>query len=274
MSGTMQETHSYCTLSCAYSRRKFSINTLQSLKLTLSLSFHKYFHNYNSLNQIDSTKSKNMDYLRIAGGFIAAGFLYTGCIVIYNVFFHPLSSYPGPKLYAASNIPQTIRKIKGTHAYHLKEFHDIYGEVVRISPNELSYNSAEAWNAIYGHVKGTKTKSYEKHITVRKRNNDPSTAFQESNMYVQSDFLTSKFPGVSGVLFTHSNTSTGWNNSSNHLLAWLPKMQIIDVCADCNPTPFRKKRSLLRNLYYKDMPNSSLRSYTKGSYHQATASLL
>lgn len=34
------------------------------------------------------------------------------------------------------------------------ELHRQYGEVVRVSPNELSFNSAGAWKDIYGHRKG------------------------------------------------------------------------------------------------------------------------
>lgn len=31
----------------------------------------------------------------------------------------------------------------------IKDLHDIYGPVVRIAPNELSFISPEAWNDIY-----------------------------------------------------------------------------------------------------------------------------
>ncbi|KAI5194235.1 benzoate 4-monooxygenase cytochrome P450 [Aureobasidium subglaciale] len=35
-----------------------------------------------------------------------------------------------------------------------KDLHDKYGDVVRISPTQLSYNTAEAWKEIYGHRLG------------------------------------------------------------------------------------------------------------------------
>lgn len=35
-----------------------------------------------------------------------------------------------------------------------KLLHDIYGPVVRVSPNELSFESATAWDDIYGHRPG------------------------------------------------------------------------------------------------------------------------
>jgi cytochrome P450 len=37
-----------------------------------------------------------------------------------------------------------------------KVLHDIYGPVVRVSPNELAFNSAQAWDDIYGHRSGHK----------------------------------------------------------------------------------------------------------------------
>jgi len=37
-----------------------------------------------------------------------------------------------------------------------KLLHDMYGSAVRVSPNELSFNTAAAWNDIYGHRPGHK----------------------------------------------------------------------------------------------------------------------
>lgn len=40
---------------------------------------------------------------------------------------------------------------KGTFVHDLKSFHDIYGPIVRYSPNELSFIDGGAWQDIYGH---------------------------------------------------------------------------------------------------------------------------
>ncbi|KAJ3577291.1 hypothetical protein NPX13_g3277 [Xylaria arbuscula] len=67
----------------------------------------------------------------------------------YNVFFHPLRSYPGPWLWAASRLPYTISIFRGNATHNIKELHDKYGQVVRVTPNSLSYTCSQAWSDIY-----------------------------------------------------------------------------------------------------------------------------
>lgn len=74
----------------------------------------------------------------------------------YNAFFHPLKSYPGPKLCAVSGLPLLVWRIRGCLPYRVKELHDIYGDVVRIGPNYLDYKSSTAWEDIYGFPKDGK----------------------------------------------------------------------------------------------------------------------
>ncbi|PTB38770.1 hypothetical protein M441DRAFT_198082 [Trichoderma asperellum CBS 433.97] len=75
-------------------------------------------------------------------------------IALYRLFFHPLARVPGPKLAAISNI---------WHAYHARNggmfelactLHQKYGEVVRVGPDELWFNSMEAFDKIYSSTKG------------------------------------------------------------------------------------------------------------------------
>jgi hypothetical protein len=54
--------------------------------------------------------------------------VYKFSISIYNVYFHPLSHIPGPKLYAASYIPQTWSAIKGKKPFMIHRLHDKYGD--------------------------------------------------------------------------------------------------------------------------------------------------
>jgi hypothetical protein len=63
---------------------------------------------------------------------------------IYNVCFHPLSKFPGPKLYAASAIPVSWHTLAGDIGFKVKDLNEKYGEGVRIAPDELAFTSAAA----------------------------------------------------------------------------------------------------------------------------------
>lgn len=72
---------------------------------------------------------------------------------VYNVFFHPLRSFPGPKLWAASSIPFTRMSLSGSAPMQILELHKRYGGVVRIRPGELSFIDPGAWKDIKGQKK-------------------------------------------------------------------------------------------------------------------------
>ena len=63
---------------------------------------------------------------------------------IYNIYFHPLSKFPGPKLYAASPIPISWHMLAGDIGFKVKDLNEKYGEVVRIAPDELAFITAAA----------------------------------------------------------------------------------------------------------------------------------
>ncbi|KAK2771085.1 trichothecene c-15 hydroxylase [Colletotrichum kahawae] len=70
---------------------------------------------------------------------------------LYNILLHPLRKYPGPKLWAASQIPWLRSYTGGLYHVKLRDMHEKYGPVIRVGPNELSFTSPEAWQAIMGH---------------------------------------------------------------------------------------------------------------------------
>ena len=74
--------------------------------------------------------------------------------VFNNVYLHPLSRFPGPKLYAASPTPVAVAQLSGKFHHFTQAAHQRYGAVVRISPNELSFVSAAAWSDIYARREG------------------------------------------------------------------------------------------------------------------------
>jgi cytochrome P450 len=76
--------------------------------------------------------------------------LWTG---VYNLYFSPLSKFPGPRLAACTNLPNLYWTSTGQYHLKLKELHDKYGDVVRTAPRTLVYRSPQAWKDIYGHRK-------------------------------------------------------------------------------------------------------------------------
>jgi cytochrome P450 len=70
--------------------------------------------------------------------------------LVYNVYFHPLAAFPGPKLYGATLWPSMLQSIKGNVVFDWTKLHEEYGPVVRVGPSELSYTTAQAWIDIYG----------------------------------------------------------------------------------------------------------------------------
>ncbi|KAI0808883.1 cytochrome P450 [Xylaria sp. FL0064] len=69
--------------------------------------------------------------------------------LIYNLKFHPLSKYPGPKIAAVSNIWWALNSISGRYPWVIEEALRRYGDVIRIAPNELVFLTPQAAKDIY-----------------------------------------------------------------------------------------------------------------------------
>ncbi|KAI1078319.1 isotrichodermin C-15 hydroxylase [Whalleya microplaca] len=81
---------------------------------------------------------------------VSVTILYAVSRAVYNVAFHPLRKFPGPRLRAATRLPYTISKLRGDPTQRVKLLHDKYGHVVRIAPDVLSFTNSQAWTDIYG----------------------------------------------------------------------------------------------------------------------------
>ncbi|KAI1205728.1 cytochrome P450 [Annulohypoxylon truncatum] len=93
----------------------------------------------------------------LTGLFLFAFILIQVIEAIYDVFFHPLANLPGPKIAAWSNIPYSYWFHGGRMPYKILDLHEKYGPVVRIAPNEVSFNSPQSWNDIYNFRQGHQT---------------------------------------------------------------------------------------------------------------------
>lgn len=70
--------------------------------------------------------------------------------ILYQLYWSPLSCFPGPRLWAISRIPGQLSVLWGHNHLDITALHERYGPVVRISPNELAFNTPQAFRDIYG----------------------------------------------------------------------------------------------------------------------------
>ncbi|MCJ1409794.1 hypothetical protein MMC19_003877 [Ptychographa xylographoides] len=77
--------------------------------------------------------------------------VYLFIYAIYDLYFHPLSKFPGPKLWAISRIPYVRALQRGDFHRIILDTHKRYGPIVRLARNELSFTDAQAWSDIYSH---------------------------------------------------------------------------------------------------------------------------
>ncbi|KAF2445636.1 cytochrome P450 [Karstenula rhodostoma CBS 690.94] len=71
--------------------------------------------------------------------------------VFYNLFLHPLRSFPGPFAARATILASQRHTLKGEFPYWLHELHLKYGSIVRFAPDELSVIDSAVWKDVYGH---------------------------------------------------------------------------------------------------------------------------
>jgi hypothetical protein len=97
--------------------------------------------------------------------------IYLGGVLIYRLFFSPLSKIPGPKLTAMTQLWLMYHEFKGDRTVQIDKLHSQYGPVVRVSPSEVSFNNHESLRDIYG-IKSTFSKSpfYDLFIYYNERN--------------------------------------------------------------------------------------------------------
>lgn len=62
----------------------------------------------------------------------------------------PLSRVPGPWYSILTNLVLLWHEFHGTRRLYVHALHHRYGSVLRLGPNEVSFTSPDAINAIYG----------------------------------------------------------------------------------------------------------------------------
>lgn len=85
---------------------------------------------------------------------VAIWLVRTITCMLYNLFLHPLRTYPGPKSWAATALPAALAQARGTEVFDILELHKKYGPVVRTSPNILSYANSVVYKDVFSHRQG------------------------------------------------------------------------------------------------------------------------
>lgn len=83
----------------------------------------------------------------------------------YNLFLHPLRSYPGPLLWRISDLPFNYNIFRGTGAVRVAELHRQFGPELRICPDRLSFTDPQAIKDVLAHVPG-KPEFAKEHMTL------------------------------------------------------------------------------------------------------------
>ncbi|ORY67553.1 cytochrome P450 [Pseudomassariella vexata] len=81
----------------------------------------------------------------------ASIFVYFTSLAFYQLFLHPLSRYPGPKLAAITRYYEAYYDVicHGQYTWKIAEMHKKYGPIIRISPYELHINDPAYFEKLY-----------------------------------------------------------------------------------------------------------------------------
>lgn len=71
-------------------------------------------------------------------------------VAAYRLYIHPLASVPGPRWAAVSSVWHALHIRNGRVGQLAMTLHQKYGDAVRVGPNEVWFNSKEAFDQIYG----------------------------------------------------------------------------------------------------------------------------
>jgi hypothetical protein len=84
--------------------------------------------------------------------------LYNVALTIYRLFLHPLAAFPGPKLAAATGWCEAYYDLavlpRGQFMHEINRLHQIYGPIVRITPDELHIDDSTWAETLYSNPSG------------------------------------------------------------------------------------------------------------------------
>ncbi|KAE8369703.1 cytochrome P450 [Aspergillus caelatus] len=96
--------------------------------------------------------TKNISLTSLLSTLAIAYLIYQVIHAAWNISpFHPLGHIPGPRLAAATYLPEFYYDVIkfGQYTKKIQQFHETYGPIVRISPNEVHCNDVRFADEIY-----------------------------------------------------------------------------------------------------------------------------
>ena len=93
-------------------------------------------------------------------------FLYIVSLSIYRIYFSPIARFPGPRLAAVTTWYEFYYDVvlSGQYQYKIKQLHNQYGPIIRITPFELHIDDPEFYDELYVGPSVRKTDKYRKNI--------------------------------------------------------------------------------------------------------------
>lgn len=108
------------------------------------------------------TTIKDLAVIDMVGALAISYLIYYALYAAYMVTLSPLAKIPGPKTRKFSYLPCAFASLKGRESHAVRDLHDKYGPVVRVSPEMVSFIAPTSWKEIYGYpaVKKFKKSGY------------------------------------------------------------------------------------------------------------------
>lgn len=164
-------------------------------------------------------------------------------VVIYHVveslWFGPLARIPGPKDFALTRFKLAHEDYKGTRTRKVTALHAKYGPVVRVGPNEVSFNSLSAQRAIYGAGSGFERTGFYQMFE----------AYGRKNMF---SFSTVKEHGERKKIFAHVYAKSAMMKGATASMVEHKTKLYLDLLQKDGP-----RCEIFSNLHYFSLDNIS-----------------
>ncbi|KAH8664069.1 cytochrome P450 [Xylariales sp. PMI_506] len=151
---------------------------------------------------------------------------------LYNISpLHPLSKVPGPKLAAATYLPEFYHDVVlgGRYTHTIRKMHETYGPFVRISPNATHCNDVNFIDEVFA-VGGRKRDKPWHQINGVARNSSGFTT-KDHDLHRMRRAPVAKFFSQGMILRLEDEVSTGVRKLCDKLIAESGRNKVIDVAS-------------------------------------------